>query len=1295
MRTMQHRSQQHAAGFRSGGFSLAARAVRLGLVLVLGIAAHIAVAQAPVTVAEASNFERTSRSDEVRAFIAALAEQSSLVRVSSLGASHEGREIPLVLLADPPVEKPEDVKDRLVVLLIGNIHAGEVAGKEALQMLMRDIALASIVDAPAETQQAVLKHLVLCFVPNYNPDGNDRFGAENRPGQVGPIEMGTRANAQGLDLNRDYVKLAAPETRALIALMNRWDPAIVIDTHTTNGSHHRYTLTYSGPKHPAADPAIVAFVRDSLLPTVGAAVKERSNFDTFWYGNFADGFSAWTTYPAEPRYGEGYVSMRNRLPILSEAYSYAPYKDRVLATYAFCREILAFAASEKNTIAGLIRDADKKTIDAGREPDGSAMLSLQSEARAFAEPVTALGFIERDADGNTIPPVEPTEYSVRLINDFVSTLEVPRAFAYLLPPQHAHIAQHLQHQGVAVEVLREDIEIDIEVDTIDGFTRSERAFEGHHLVRDIAATRTSQSRRIEAGWYVVRTAQKLGTLASYLLEPQAADGLATWNFFDDDLIAGGQFPVLRVPAKTSLLTRTAPPLPDPTLVRKRLRYDDVYGNARVNLSGSPAGGLVWLDDEHYLHRKNGEARKVHAMSGRSEPFVEATTDQIAERLATLPTIDEKAAREIARRSFARLQPDEKGRVFTHENDLYYATADATYAVRLTSTPTPEELALLSPDSAFVAFVRDNDLYVVDVQTATERAITSGGSDTLRHGKHCWLYFEELYNRNWRAFWWSPDSLELAYFSTDTSGVPIYTIVDDAPRPHRVETERWSRPGEPNPHVEVFIASRAGGTPRKVDLSGYDKGAYLVSWIAWSRHANVLRLGVQDRVQTWLDLLTIKPGSPSTELLMRETTEAWVEPQGSPRELDDGTFILASERDGYKHLYHFNADGSVRARITDGPWEVRSITHVDEAAGIVYFEGTADASTQSHFYRVNIDGSDITRLTRQGGSHRVQLNKAATMFIDSWSDIDQPTQVGLFAIDGSLLRMIDTNPVYELDEWELGRIERVTIVSEKGNELELRITYPTDFDPDRRYPVWMQTYAGPRAPTVSDSWGGARLGDRLLAELGIVAVQADPYPASGKGAASAWTAYKQLGVRELEDLSEVVAWLAEKPWVDQTRIGLSGHSYGGFMTAFAMTNSTLFAAGISGAPVTEWYEYDSIYTERYMLTPQMNPDGYKKTSTVLAAKNLHGRLLLLHGMIDDNVHLQNAVRLTDALVRAGKQFEMFYYPSRRHGLGGAHYSRLMHDFIVRTMQPELIVPAKTSEQPDGTPAPTDAQPTLGT
>ncbi len=314
----------------------------------------------------------------------------------------------------------------------------------------------------------------------------------------------------------------------------------------------------------------------------------------------------------------------------------------------------------------------------------------------------------------------------------------------------------------------------------------------------------------------------------------------------------------------------------------------------------------------------------------------------------------------------------------------------------------------------------------------------------------------------------------------------------------------------------------------------------------------------------------------------------------------------------------------------------------------------------------LTGSQLTCLTLHHGDHRVSVAPKGQFFIDSCSDVQTPSRVALYRGDGQPLRTIDTNPVRELDEYQFGKIELLNIKTRDGQYLEASLLKPLKFDPSRKYPVWITTYAGPHAPTMRLSWNGGRTFEQLLAQMGILAFRVDPHSASGKGAVSAWPAYRQLGVRELADLEDAVGWLHQLPYVDSSRIGLSGHSYGGFMTAYAMTHSELFAAGISGAPVTDWRSYDTIYTERYMDTPQENPEGYQKTSVVEAASQLHGRLLILHGAADDNVHVQNTMQLVDALQKANKQFELMIYPQSRHGLHGSHYRRLMVDFIRRTM-----------------------------
>lgn len=1254
-----------------------------------------------LTVAERSDYTATARLDEVNALCDRLAAASPLVRVSTLGVSVEGRPIPLLIIADPPISTPQQAarSGKPVVLLIGNIHAGETCGKEALMMLVRDIVTADPKGSEEEqASRGLLKHLVLAVVPVYNADGNEALGPvdQKRPGQAGPTGgdgVGTRENAKGLDLNRDYVKLESPEARALVRFMNEWDPAVFIDTHTTNGSFHRYTITYMGPTNPAGPESILRFTRDRLLPEVGQELLARSGYHAFFYGNLegrdAEGnYTKWTTYPDLPRYGAPYFGLRNRLSILSEAYSYAPFKDRVLATRDFCRFSLDFLAANKDELLKMTREADDAAVAAGRAPSNDAPLVLRTQARPFADKSTILGFVEENRDGHRVSTGEPREYSVELINDFAPTVSVTRAFAYLYPRSLATITETLQRHGVEVQELREDIELDIEAYRIDAVTKAMRPFQGHELV-DVNATALPRPQRIPAGTMVVRTAQKLGTLAAYLLEPRAADGLTAWNFFDDALTIGADFPVLRLPAPAAILTAPTRPLAESRTMNKPITPALAAGGRgrSLNFNGSPLSGFRWLPDgDHYLLPREGKLMKVDALSGRSEEYLDRAP--VSAALATLPTIDGPTANSLAGSMFLSMNPGRTGAMFNYENDLYYAALDGSAARRLTSTPEPEEETSFSPDGEFVAFVRDFDLYVVDVATATERRLTTGGTGLVRNAKNDWVYYEEVFGRNWQAYWWAPDSRRLAFLQIDSTNVPRFQVNVDHVEPRRVEDTPYPRPGDPNPSARLGIVSAAGGTVRWADLSDYDTGNFLITGVGWlapeagemkpAAESRTAYCYIQNRTQTWMDLLAVSEDSGRTRRLFRETTKAWVEPQGGPFVLKDGSFILASERDGYRHLYHFGANGKVINQITNGDFEARSIARVDEDAGVVYFNSTQRTWLGSNLYRANLDGSETTLVTASPvgpigepplgasaealGGHSISFSPNARWYIDTWSDHDTPPRVALFDASGSLIRTLDTNPVYSIEEYTRGDYQLVQIPMEDGFLLEASVLRPPGFDPSKKYPVWLMTYAGPHAPTVSDSWGGGRTYDEMLAQMGIVVFRVDPRSASGKGAVSAWSAYKQLGVQELKDLEAAVAWLAEQPGIDASRVGIAGGSYGGFMTSYALTHSKAFSAGIATASVTDWRDYDSIYTERYMLTPMENPEGYDAGSVVKGARNLHGRLLLIHGTMDDNVHMSNSLKLARALQDANKQFEFMIYPGSRHGVGASHVRRLNLEFI---------------------------------
>lgn len=1228
-----------------------------------------------LTVAESSDYTRTMRHAEVVTLCERLAERSDRIRLDSLGTSHEGRDLPMLVVADPMVHSAEEARRdaREVVLIFANIHAGEVCGKEALLMLAREYAL-------AEERPAALDELIIVLVPNLNADGNERMAPDNRPGQVGPEEMGTRHNAQDLDLNRDWVKLDAPETRAIVRFKREWDPLVVGDSHTTDGSRHDYLITFQGPKHPAGDAELTERVRRDLLPSISERFTRYSDEAAFFYGNFASNHTRWTTYPADPRYGAAYRGLRNRIGILIEAYAYAPFRDRVHGTLEYCRAIIDETAEQHVELRRLARAADRRV--AALEP--GTPLPLRVEARALPGTVELKGYTE--PEGRRGPIGEPTIHEVAVENDFVPTLSTTRPYGYLIPAAHAELAEHLVLHGVEVRRLRESVELAVESRRLDRFDRSRRPIMGRTRVSVEAGPPISRRHMASPGDLLVRCDQPLGTLAAYMLEPMATDGLAAWGFVDAE--AGDRWPVLRLAEDMPLTTirfddeahaddRIADATP-----RKRLTWEHVYadGARRPNLSGSAARPGRWIDAEHYTQTRGGSRVKVHAASGRATA-IESMSGVAAERLARHAAIDERDARRIARSPWANGMP-ERPVVFTHAGDVWVSSPDAETVRRLTSSPESEGLVALAPGDAWVAFVRDDDIWAVPTDGGPERRLTTGGGDGIRHGRASWVYFEELFGRNWRAFWWSPAGDRLVLLRTDETPVPIHTLVDHRGRnraEQRIESERYPRPGDRNPHVTVHVATAAGGPLVNIDLSDYAEGDHIVSHVSWVDGGDALHLHVQDRAQTWLDVVRANPRNGATTTLFRDRTDAWISSPGAPRELEDGGFLYQSERDGWNHVYHYDRNGRLVAQVTRGEMEVSSIAHVDEVEGRILFTASVPGPVRTYLFMARLDGEgDPVRLTTEPGSHRVSVSPDGRHFTDSWSNLEQPTQVALRDATGALVRVIDDNPVPALADWELADVTHHRIETPDGVTLDAHLYLPPDFDPEKTYPAWFMTYGGPQAPSVREGWHGGRSWEHVLAASGIVVFRADPYPASGQGAQSAWTAYKQLGKREIADIEHLIGWLTEHEWIDADRIGLQGHSYGGFITAAAMTWTELFRSGISGAPVTDWRLYDTVYTERYMGTLQENPEGYANTNVVASAADLHGTMLLSWGDLDDNVHPTNAHRLFDAMVRANVDVRPLMYPGRRHGFGSDHYRSTQYRFILETLEPEPVAATEPLE-----------------
>ena len=715
----------------------------------------------------------------------------------------------------------------------------------------------------------------------------------------------------------------------------------------------------------------------------------------------------------------------------------------------------------------------------------------------------------------------------------------------------------------------------------------------------------------------------------------------------------------------------------PTL--RELSIDNIFDpKQKVNFSGAPQSGFVWIDDTTVTWPRTDESGTVveqvllDTQTGKQRSLLDPKKLEAAARKIDGVTDDEAKALPLLRTwNFSH---DKRSVLISLKNDLYLYALDSGSLTRLTSAAGDEEEPSFSPDGKSVVFVRKNNLFMIETATQHERQLTTDGNDNLLNGIFDWVYQEEIYGRgNFHAYWWSPDSSALAYIQLDEHAVHRFTIPDHIPYLQKVEEELYPKAGDPNPIARLFTVKTAGGEPREVSTERYRSADPLIVDVSWSPDSSKVMYQIQNREQTWLDLNAADVragGEPKT--LFRETTKAWVDVNGSPSWLKDGSFLWLSERSGFKHLDHYAADGTLIKHITSGRWEVRTLHGADKANQWIYFSGTERSVLGSDAYRMHLDGSGMKRLTEKAGSNNVSFNPSMTRFINNWSDVETPSQVSLLRNDGTQLRIIDRNDQPLVRQYRTSRPEFLQVKTRDGFMMEAMMVKPPDFDPSKKYPVYEFTYSGPHAQSVRNGWSGRNyLWFQLVASQGVIVWVCDNRSASGKGAESAWTSYKNFGPGELRDLEDGLKWLESQPYVDSSRVLLDGWSFGGYMTSYALTHSTMWSAGISGGTVTDWRDYDSIYTERVMLTPEHNPEGYQNSAPRFAAKNLHGNLLLLHGTIDDNVHLQNTIQFVYELEKAGKQFRMLLYPKSKHGVSDPALVKQMRTAMLGFLRENLV------------------------
>jgi dipeptidyl-peptidase-4 len=619
-------------------------------------------------------------------------------------------------------------------------------------------------------------------------------------------------------------------------------------------------------------------------------------------------------------------------------------------------------------------------------------------------------------------------------------------------------------------------------------------------------------------------------------------------------------------------------------------------------------------------------------------------------------------------------------VYENSGDVVALSLRTSEVVPVAVTDADEKSPRFSPDGQWIAFVRDNDLYAWNVAERTERRLTSGATETLMNGTVSWVYWEELLGRVDQGYFWAPDSSAIAYLQTDDSGVGEMHYVDFEPHLPRLIKQRHPKPGTANPRVRAGVVNLADAKTTWIDLGSYPY-EYLarIKWLPDSRQVAVQTL---DRPQTNLDIFVADIESGTAVHLLREINPGWVNVHDDLYFLKDGEHIVwQSERNGFAHLYLFNSNGEVVRQITRGEWALRpsgglpgmdqSVAHIDETRGHIYFTSLEKASAERHLYRIGLDGRNLQRITSTDGSHSILFQPEGNYYLDTSSAINRPPSLTLFRASGEEEREITAAASAVAERFDLQQWEMTSVKARDGFDMPAMMLKPGLFDPDRKYPAVIYVYGGPSAPTVVNAWPGGARGyfHQMLADSGVVVFYVDNRSAAGRSKIDANTILKQLyGPVELNDLLDGVAWLKAQPYIDADRVGIWGWSGGGTMTLQSMTSSEEFAAGVAVAPVSDWHYYDTIYTERYMRRPEDNEAGYEATSNAKRAADLHGRLMLVHGTYDDNVHPQNAWSFSDGLIEAGITFDMMIYPMRKHGISDdaaqAHVYKSMLEFWQR-------------------------------
>jgi len=674
------------------------------------------------------------------------------------------------------------------------------------------------------------------------------------------------------------------------------------------------------------------------------------------------------------------------------------------------------------------------------------------------------------------------------------------------------------------------------------------------------------------------------------------------------------------------------------------------------------------DGESYYFFENKTFKKINILTGKASALFKET--------ALLKSYNTITGKEIDTLPFKRFNFIDKGakvQFMVGNNSYVYTFASSkmiTYVPEksITGVRGRNYSEVFSPDFKYRAFIRDYNLFIQDLE-GNEEALTTDGHKDLRNGYPDWVYPEEL--SQYDAFWWSPDSTKIAFMQFDESPVTKYPIVHDvAPKP-RFELQSYPKAGANNPIINFYIVNIKTKKITRIQ-TGLETNVYLFRG-QWSHNGAEFTYQRLNRHQNVIELFAAAPETGKVRRILKDEDDCYIQADFDLRFLPDNKHLLwTSERSGWKEIYLYDLEGKLVKQLTDARLPVRSILGIDENNGWVYFSGAKNRGLESHAYRVKLDGSGFTQLTQTDGSHSVALSPGGKYFTDSFSSFSSPRKVTLHHASGKIIRELGSTSISrEFKDLKLISPEHFVFKSADGKyDLDGILFKPAHFDKTKHYPLILSVYGGPGAKRVYNRY---ILNDRsqTLAQLGFIVVSVDHRGVSGRGKAFQNLMYLNLGQIELADHVAAAKFIGQREYVDEKRVGIFGHSYGGYLTCIAMLKAPdVFHVGVAGAPVTDWRNYDSIYTERYMRRPQDNPDGYAKSSCMNYAQDLKGHLFIHHGAADDNVHPGNSVQLLQALLQHDKKFEFMLYPEQKHGIRFKRYGDSRVEYFIQHLKPEV-------------------------